>query len=132
MNDYRVKIIHFIRNFGQHNATLCGFNYSCGDFLITLDDDLQHPPEEIPKLIAKINEGFSVVYGRYGPKNPSVDRECYEQNIPENHPQNPTDSGFCFLILFWYLQTRCYQENGSNKKFIPVPVRTDDSINIDS
>lgn len=70
--DKRVKIIHFIRNFGQHNATLCGFNYSKGDFLITLDDDLQHPPEEIPRLIARINEGFSVVYGRYEPKNPSV------------------------------------------------------------
>ena len=53
MNDYRVKIIHFIRNFGQHNATLCGFNYSRGDFLITLDDDLQHPPEEIPQLNRK-------------------------------------------------------------------------------
>jgi glycosyltransferase involved in cell wall biosynthesis len=70
--DNRVKIIHFIRNFGQHNATLCGFNYSQGDFLITLDDDLQHPPEEIPQLIAKINEGFFVVYGRYEPKNPSA------------------------------------------------------------
>jgi polyisoprenyl-phosphate glycosyltransferase len=70
--DNRVKIIHFIRNFGQHNATLCGFNFSSGEFLITLDDDLQHPPEEIPKLIAKINEGFSVVYGRYEPKNPTI------------------------------------------------------------
>jgi len=70
--DNRVKIIHFTRNFGQHNAILCGFNYSNGDFLITLDDDLQQPPEEIPKLISKINEGFSVVYGRYEPKNPTI------------------------------------------------------------
>jgi polyisoprenyl-phosphate glycosyltransferase len=71
-NDKRVKIMHFIRNFGQHNATLCGFNYSRGDFVITLDDDLQHPPEEIPRLIAKMNEGFSVVYGRYEPKNQGI------------------------------------------------------------
>ncbi|MDD1683355.1 MAG: glycosyltransferase family 2 protein [Methanoregula sp.] len=68
--DSHVKIIHLIKNFGQHNAILCGFKYSCGDYVITLDDDLQHPPEEIPRLIAKINEGFSVVYGRYEPKNP--------------------------------------------------------------
>lgn len=67
--DSRVKIIHLIRNFGQHNAVLCGFKYSNGASVITLDDDLQHPPEEIPRLIEKINEGFSVVYGRYEPKN---------------------------------------------------------------
>ena len=70
--DNHVKIIHFIRNFGQHNATLCGFNYASGDLLITLDDDLQHPPEEIPHLIAKMREGFYVVYGRYDPKSSSA------------------------------------------------------------
>ena len=64
-NDKRVKIIHLLRNFGQHNATVCGFNYCNGDYVITMDDDLQHPPEEIPKLIEKINEGFLVVFGEY-------------------------------------------------------------------
>lgn len=64
-----LKIIHLARNFGQHNATLCGFKYANGDYIITLDDDLQHPPEEIPKLIERINSGFNVVYGRYEPKN---------------------------------------------------------------
>lgn len=63
--DKRVKIIHLLRNFGQHNATVCGFNYCNGDQVITMDDDLQHPPEEIPKLIEKINEGFLVVFGEY-------------------------------------------------------------------
>jgi glycosyltransferase involved in cell wall biosynthesis len=64
-NDKRVKIIHLLRNFGQHNATVCGFNYCNGDYVITMDDDLQHPPEEIPKLIEKINEGFLVLFGEY-------------------------------------------------------------------
>jgi len=63
--DKNIKIIHLIRNFGQHNATICGFNHSSGKYIITMDDDLQHPPEEIPKLIDKINEGFMVVYGKY-------------------------------------------------------------------
>jgi glycosyltransferase involved in cell wall biosynthesis len=63
--DKRVKIIHLLRNFGQHNATMCGFNYCSGDYVITMDDDLQHPPEEIPKLIEKINEGYNAVYGKY-------------------------------------------------------------------
>jgi polyisoprenyl-phosphate glycosyltransferase len=67
--DKRNKAIHFIRNFGQHNATLCGFYYAQGNYVITLDDDLQHPPEEIPKLIKKAQEGFFVVYGRYIPQN---------------------------------------------------------------
>jgi len=64
-----IKIIHLLRNFGQHNATLCGFKQCCGKYIITLDDDLQHPPEEIPKLINKIYEGYLVVYGKYKPLN---------------------------------------------------------------
>ena len=65
----KIKIIHLIRNFGQHNALLAGFNSCTGQFIITLDDDLQHPPEEIPKLISRINEGYFVVYGKYSPNN---------------------------------------------------------------
>lgn len=54
--DPRVKIIQMARNFGQHPALLCGFSHAEGDFIITMDDDLQHPPEEIPKLIKVMNE----------------------------------------------------------------------------
>ena len=54
--DSRVKIIQLARNFGQPSAILCGFSHVSGDFVITLDDDLQHPPEEIPKMIAVMNE----------------------------------------------------------------------------
>lgn len=63
--DGRVKIIHLMRNYGQANATICGFNYSTGEYVITIDDDLQNPPEEIPKLIERANEGYLVVYGKY-------------------------------------------------------------------
>jgi glycosyltransferase involved in cell wall biosynthesis len=65
----KIKIIHLIRNFGQHNALLAGFSICTGKFIITLDDDLQHPPEEIPKLISRINDGYFVVYGKYPPSN---------------------------------------------------------------
>ena len=54
--DPRVKIIQMAKNFGQHPALLCGFSHAEGDFIITMDDDLQHPPEEIPKLINTIRE----------------------------------------------------------------------------
>lgn len=58
--DSRVKIIQMAKNFGQHPALLCGFRYASGDYVITMDDDLQHPPEEIPKLAAVIKERTDV------------------------------------------------------------------------
>lgn len=61
--DERVKIIRLSANSGQHNATLCGFNYCRGELVVTMDDDLQHPPEEIPVLMTKAREGFDVVFG---------------------------------------------------------------------
>jgi undecaprenyl-phosphate 4-deoxy-4-formamido-L-arabinose transferase len=51
------------RNYGQHNAVLAGVRGARGDVIVTLDDDLQHPPEEIPKLLAGLHEGYDVVYG---------------------------------------------------------------------
>jgi polyisoprenyl-phosphate glycosyltransferase len=67
-----IKIIHLIKNFGQHNAIICGFRHSSGQYIITLDDDLQHPPEEIVRLIDKSNEGYMVVYGKYIEKKHSI------------------------------------------------------------
>jgi glycosyltransferase involved in cell wall biosynthesis len=62
----KITIIKLARNFGQHNAVICGFSYSKGDVVVTMDDDLQHPPEEIIKLIQKYEEtGADVVYGEY-------------------------------------------------------------------
>jgi glycosyltransferase involved in cell wall biosynthesis len=55
--------INLMRNYGQHNALLCGIRASQYDVIVTLDDDLQHPPEEIPKLLALLGQGFDVVYG---------------------------------------------------------------------
>jgi glycosyltransferase involved in cell wall biosynthesis len=61
--DQRVKGIQLRRNFGQHNAILCGMRAAQGELIVTMDDDLQHPPEEIPKLVEKLAEGYDVVYG---------------------------------------------------------------------
>jgi undecaprenyl-phosphate 4-deoxy-4-formamido-L-arabinose transferase len=58
-----IKGIRLMRNFGQHNATLCGVRAAKYPICITLDDDLQHPPTEIHKLLEKMDEGFDVVYG---------------------------------------------------------------------
>lgn len=62
----KVVAIQLMRNFGQHNATMCGFRRSTGKYVVTMDDDLQHPPEEIPKLIDEIEKtGQDLVYGKY-------------------------------------------------------------------
>jgi undecaprenyl-phosphate 4-deoxy-4-formamido-L-arabinose transferase len=59
----RVRVVELARNFGQHSAILAGFKQSRGDIVVTLDADLQNPPEEIPRLIAAIDEGNDVVGG---------------------------------------------------------------------
>ena len=58
-----VHAINLMRNYGQHNALLCGIRVARHELIVTMDDDLQHPPEELHKLIAKLDEGFDVVYG---------------------------------------------------------------------
>ena len=54
--DQRVRIIQMARNFGQHPALLCGFAHVRGDFVVTMDDDLQHQPEELPKMVKVMRE----------------------------------------------------------------------------
>ncbi len=56
-----VKSLILNRNYGQHNAILCGFSFARGDILVTLDADLQNPPEEIPRLVEAIDAGNDVV-----------------------------------------------------------------------
>ncbi len=65
--DERVKIFQMTRNFGQPAAVLCGFHYVSGDIIITMDDDLQHRPEEIPKMAKVLEErdDVDVVLARY-------------------------------------------------------------------
>jgi glycosyltransferase involved in cell wall biosynthesis len=58
-----VRGLNLMRNYGQHNALLCGIRAAKYEVIVTLDDDLQHPPEEIPRLLARLEEGFDVVYG---------------------------------------------------------------------
>ena len=60
-----VKGISLMRNFGQHSATLCGLNYVSGEIVVTMDDDLQNPPEEITKLtdLLESDKNIDAVFG---------------------------------------------------------------------
>ena len=62
-DDRRVRVVELARNFGQHAAIMAGFRECRGDVIVTLDADLQNPPEEIPRLLAAIDEGNDVVGG---------------------------------------------------------------------
>ena len=61
----RIRGLDLMRNYGQHNALLAGLRAARHPVVVTLDDDLQNPPEEIPKLLAKLDEGYDVVYGSW-------------------------------------------------------------------
>jgi undecaprenyl-phosphate 4-deoxy-4-formamido-L-arabinose transferase len=61
--DARVRVVELARNFGQHSALLAGFRNSRGSIVVTLDADLQNPPEEIPRLLNAIDDGNDVVGG---------------------------------------------------------------------
>ena len=75
--DDRVKGIQLAANHGQQKAVMCGFEYVTGDYVITLDDDLQHPPEEIPVLIEAMaeNPDIDVVIGAYDTKKHGIIRK---------------------------------------------------------
>jgi glycosyltransferase involved in cell wall biosynthesis len=94
--DPRVKIIKLAKNYGQHTATLCGLRYATGDYIITLDDDLQHPPEEIPRILGKLREGYHVVVGRYREK-----RHGFVRNIASRFVE-------CVLSVFGKPKDICW------------------------
>ena len=71
----RIVAVQLMRNFGQHNALMCGFRLARGRLVVTMDDDLQNPPEEVPKLVATMLEGnFDLVYGN--PKGAKQQATC--------------------------------------------------------
>jgi polyisoprenyl-phosphate glycosyltransferase len=61
-HEERIKCISLSRNFGQQNAMIAGLNYSNGEYIITMDGDLQHPPSLIPSLLEKLSEGNDIVF----------------------------------------------------------------------
>ena len=69
--DERVHGFKLTRNFGQHAATICGFSKASGRWIITMDDDLEQNPNDIPLLYSKTKEGYDLVYGIYSQRTHS-------------------------------------------------------------
>ena len=142
-NHKNVRIVNLSKNFGQHAATLCGFKHAKGEFIITIDDDLEAHPNEIEKLIAnqKISNA-DLVYGVYKKLNQSILRMALTaiykfvaktegankgkgssfrllkndlaKKISDNHKQ------FVFIdeICLWYTDKLLFVNTESNKHFI--------------
>lgn len=78
--DQRVKVLRFRRNFGQTAALAAGFDYAHGEIVVSLDGDLQNDPVDIPKLVAKLNEGYDLVNGwRVDRQDPFLQRRLPSQ-----------------------------------------------------
>jgi UTP-glucose-1-phosphate uridylyltransferase/glycosyltransferase involved in cell wall biosynthesis len=75
-SDKRIKGIKFARNFGQHAALSAGLRRCKGKVIVTMDADLQNPPEEIPKLLHKLSEGYDLVWGRFEKRKHSFFRRA--------------------------------------------------------
>ena len=69
-----LRIVRLTKNSGQHNAILCGFGLAHGRIVVTMDDDLQNPPEEVPKLVRAIEAGYDLAIGAYETKQHSKGR----------------------------------------------------------
>lgn len=78
--DSRVKVLRFRRNFGQTAALAAGFDYAHGDIVVSLDGDMQNDPVDIPRLVAKLNEGYDLVNGwRLDRQDPFLNRRLPSQ-----------------------------------------------------
>lgn len=63
-----VRYVRLARNFGEHNAVMCGLRHATGDAVVIMDDDFQNPPSEVLKLVERLRAGYDVVYSYYGEK----------------------------------------------------------------
>ena len=73
--DPHIRVVEFNRNYGQHMAVFAGFEESRGEVVVTLDADLQNPPEEIPKLVDAVREGYDAVGGWRKDRKDSIFRK---------------------------------------------------------
>ena len=98
-----VKGINLLRNFGQHNALMAGLHYTNGEYVLGMDDDMQTHPSQIFKLVHKMEEGYDVVYGRYGKKKNSAAKNLSSKinevssRILLGRPKNIVSSNFWII-----------------------------------
>ena len=120
-NPKKITAIKLSRNFGQHNAILCGLNYCKSNVVVTMDDDLQHPPEEIPKLLEKYNEtDADVVYGIYEIKHHGAMRNAGSYFVRKSSIKaaNTIGAGSSFRLIKREIISKIRENHQQNFLFI--------------
>ena len=119
----QVRVIDFNGNFGQHTAIMAAFERARGEIVITLDADLQNPPEEIPKLTAKVEEGFDAVGGFRKERKDTVMRKTSSRFINYLREKTTdirmTDQG-CMLRAYRRHVVKAIVQTGERSLFIPA------------
>ena len=115
-NDFPKQIvaIKLNKNFGQHNATMCGFTFAKGEKIITIDDDLQNPPEEIKKLVKTYEENNSdITYGIYTNKQHDFARNVMSKSVKKSSKvfMKGTGKGSSFRIINHKIIRRLLEHN---------------------
>ncbi len=116
-----IKAIRFSRNFGQHYAIACGMSFITGDLVVTMDDDLQHPPKEIVKLYETYKTGkYDLVYGVYADKKHPAWRNAGSTILKEGSKitDNRPGYGSSFRMLNKELSQKIAQHLQSGFLFI--------------
>ncbi len=119
-----LKVVELRRNFGQHAATYAGFDLANGAIVVTLDGDLQNDPADIPKLLAKMKEGYDIVCGwRTDRHDPFLSRKLpsliVNRIIRSNAPTPIHDYG-CFLRAYTLQAAKELSEYSTSRGWFPV------------
>lgn len=118
-----VRVIEFDRNYGQHMAVMAGFETARGEIIVTLDADLQNPPEEIPKLLAEMDAGHDVVGSYRRDRQDSILRTLPSRIVNIVREQitgiKMRDQG-CMLRAYRRGIVRLIVESGETSTFIPA------------
>ncbi|MCD8381611.1 MAG: glycosyltransferase family 2 protein [Clostridiales bacterium] len=109
-----VRGVNLMRNFGQHNALMCGLHYAVGDCVLGMDDDMQTHPSQIFRLIHKLEEGYDLVYGVYPERKNSAGKNLTSKinevtsRIMLERPKGISSSNFWIITRAVQMETIKY------------------------
>ena len=127
-----VRVINLAKNVGQHNAMMAGLRYAKGDTIISVDDDMQTHPSQLPKMFAEYDKGYDVVYGYYPEKKHSLFRNFgswvnrASVTILLGKPKEITSSSF--WIMRKYVRDNIIEYTGAHTYLLGLILRATQNI----